>query len=66
VEGEGGLPRRFRPVDLDDAPAGNAADSEREVAPLRPAPDALVVRTDDLDLEDVVRLIVDRIRPAQR
>jgi len=42
------------------------ADSEREVAPLRPAPDALVVRTDDLDLEDVVRLIVDRIRPAQR
>ena len=31
VHGEGGLARRLRPVDLDDPPAGQAADAEGEV-----------------------------------
>jgi cytidylate kinase len=37
-------------------------DSERVVAPLRPAPDAVVIDTDRLDIDQVVSLILDRIR----
>ena len=40
----------------------DVADSTRLVAPLRPAPDAVVVDTDGLDLEQVVDLVVGRIR----
>ena len=42
--------------------ARDRADSERSVAPLRPAPDALVIDTDSLELDDVVKLIVDKVR----
>ena len=42
--------------------ARDRADSERPVAPLRPAADAIVVETDGLDLDQVVRLLVDHVR----
>lgn len=37
-------------------------DSERPIAPLRPAPDALVIDTDHLDVDQVVDRIVEMIR----
>jgi cytidylate kinase len=37
-------------------------DSERAVAPLRPAADAIVINTDRLDVDQVVEHIVDRVR----
>ena len=37
-------------------------DSERPVAPLRPAPDAIVIDTDHLDLDQVVDRIVETVR----
>lgn len=37
-------------------------DSERPIAPLRPAPDALVIDTDYLDVDQVVDRIVEMIR----
>ena len=37
-------------------------DSERPVAPLRPAPDAVIVDTDHLDVEQVVDQIVNSVR----
>ena len=37
-------------------------DSERRVAPLRPAPDALILDTDHLDVEQVVDRIVNSVR----
>jgi cytidylate kinase len=37
------------------------ADSEREVAPMRPAPDAIVVDTDRLSLAEVVELMLSRV-----
>jgi CMP/dCMP kinase len=40
----------------------DAADSTRLVAPLKPAPDAIVVDTDGLDLEQVVDLLEKKIR----
>jgi cytidylate kinase len=36
-------------------------DTERAVAPLRPAPDAVVIDTDRLDLEQVVEAILERV-----
>ncbi len=39
------------------------ADSERLVAPLRPADDAVIVDTDDLDLDQVVDRIVQLVSP---
>jgi cytidylate kinase len=42
--------------------ARDRADSERPVAPLRAAPDAVVVETDGLDLDEVVDLLLRRIR----
>ena len=40
----------------------DVADSTRLVAPLRPAPDAMVVETDGLELDEVVDLLLKRIR----
>jgi len=37
-------------------------DSERPIAPLRPAPDAIVIDTDNLDIDQVVDRIVEAIR----
>src|SRR5262249_996111 len=44
VERERRLPRRFRPVDLDDAPARQPADAERDVEPERAGGDDLDLR----------------------
>jgi len=38
-------------------------DTERAVAPLRPAPDAVVIDTDHLDVDQVVDLIVRQVKP---
>ena len=43
--------------------ARDHADSTREVAPLRPAPDAVHLDTTTMDFADQVRFIVDRARP---
>jgi cytidylate kinase len=40
-------------------------DSTREIAPLRPADDALILRTDGNAFEETVRLVVDAIRTAE-
>ena len=40
-------------------------DSERPVAPLRPADDAIVIDTDSLDLDQVVDRIVDTVRAGR-
>jgi len=37
-------------------------DSERPVAPLKPAPDATIIDTDHLDLDEVVERIVQKVR----
>jgi cytidylate kinase len=37
-------------------------DSERPVAPLKPAPDAMIIDTDNLDLDEVVEKIVKKVR----
>jgi cytidylate kinase len=37
-------------------------DTERAVAPLRPAPDAVVINTDNLNVDEVVDLIVRHVR----
>ncbi len=42
------------------------ADTERAVAPLRPADDAVIVDTDELDIDQVVALIVDQVRRGAR
>jgi cytidylate kinase len=41
-------------------------DTQREVAPLRPAPDAVVIDTDRLDVEQVVDLILKHIAERTR
>jgi cytidylate kinase len=41
--------------------ARDRVDSERTVAPLRPAPDAIVIDTDRLDVDEVVDLILRRL-----
>jgi len=60
-----GLP--VQPEDLDAEAAALAArdhaDSTREVAPLRPAPDAVHLDTTSMDFADQVRFIVERARP---
>jgi cytidylate kinase len=46
--------------------ARDRVDSERSVAPLRPAPDAVVIDTDRLDVDEVVDLILRRLSaPSQ-
>ena len=37
-------------------------DSNRPIAPLRPAPDAIIIDTDHLDLDEVVERIASRVR----
>lgn len=58
--------RRGERVDAEamrkEVQARDRVDTERAVAPLRPADDAVVVNTDHLDLDQVVDLIVDRVR----
>jgi cytidylate kinase len=42
--------------------ARDLADSTRAVAPLRPAADAVVIESDRLSVDEVVKLIVDRVQ----
>jgi len=39
-------------------------DSNRPIAPLRPAPDAIIIDTDHLDLDEVVERIASRVRSS--
>jgi len=41
-------------------------DSERPVAPLRPAEDAVIIDTDNLDVDQVVDRIVEHVKAARR
>ena len=50
---------------LADLRRRDAADKGRSVAPLRPADDALILRTDGNSWEETVRLVVDAIREAE-
>ena len=58
--------RRVEKVDAEamrkEVEARDRVDTQRAVAPLRPAADAVVVNTDQLDLDQVVDLIVERVR----
>ena len=58
--------RRGEKVDAEamrkEVQARDRVDTERAVAPLRPAAGAVVVNTDQLDVDQVVDLIVDRVR----
>ena len=58
--------RRGEPVDDDamrrEVEVRDRIDSERPVAPLRPAEDAVIIDTDDLDLDQVVDRIVDSVK----
>jgi cytidylate kinase len=58
--------RRGERVDAEamrkEVEARDRVDSERAVAPLRPAADAIVINTDQLDIDQVVELIVNRVR----
>ena len=45
-----------------EAEVRDRVDTQREVAPLRPAPDAVVIDTDHLDVDQVVDLILEHIR----
>jgi cytidylate kinase len=46
--------------------ARDRVDTERAVAPLRSAPDAIVIDTDNLDVDDVVNEIVRYVEKGQR
>lgn len=46
--------------------ARDRVDTERAVAPLRPAPDAIVIDTDNLDVDEVVDVIVRHIEQGRR
>jgi cytidylate kinase len=58
--------RRGERVDGDamrkEVEARDRVDTERAVAPLRPAPDAIVIDTDHLDVDSVVDRILEHIR----
>src|SRR5579864_1439521 len=60
--------RRGERADADamrrEVEARDRVDSERAVAPLRPAADAMVVNTDHLDVDQVVDLMVDQVRAS--
>jgi cytidylate kinase len=62
--------RRGEAVDADamrkEVELRDRIDSERPVAPLRAAEDAVVIDTDDLDLEQVVDRIVDEVEARRR
>ena len=51
---------------LDDLRRRDAADSGRAVAPLRPADDARILRTDGNTREQTIALVVDAIRAEER
>ena len=57
--------RRGEPVDEEamrkEVEMRDRVDTERAVAPLRPAPDAVIVDTDNMSLDDVVDVIVTEI-----
>lgn len=59
---EAGKPLAYDDV-LEDMKSRDRIDSERDVAPLRPADDAVVIDSDALSIEEVADLIVDH---AQR
>jgi cytidylate kinase len=46
--------------------ARDRVDTERAIAPLRPAPDAVVIDTDNLDVDEVVDLIVRHVEDGRR
>jgi len=46
--------------------ARDRVDTERAVAPLRPAPDAIVIGTDNLDVDEVVDEIVHHVEQGRR
>jgi len=46
--------------------ARDRVDTERAVAPLRPAPDAIVIDTDNLDVDEVVDEIVRHVEKGRR
>jgi cytidylate kinase len=62
--------KRGEPVDREgmrhEVEARDRVDTQRAVAPLRPASDAVVIETDNLDLDQVVELILRQVgRPDQ-
>ena len=61
-EGDGDAARRTR----DELQARDAIDSGRASAPLRVAPDAVVIRTDGFTLEQAVDAVVNAIETARR
>ena len=58
--------RRGEAVDEDamrkEVELRDRVDSERPIAPLKPADDAVIIDTDNLDLDDVVDRIVDHVK----
>jgi cytidylate kinase len=62
--------RRGEQVDADsmrrEVEARDRVDTERAIAPLRPAPDAVVIDTDNLDVDEVVDLIVRHVEAGRR
>jgi cytidylate kinase len=58
--------RRGENVDQDtmrkEVELRDRVDSERPVAPLKPAPDAMIIDTDNLELDEVVDRIVEHVR----
>ena len=64
---ERGMPAHFEDV-LADIRARDARDSSREVAPLRPAPDAIILDTSDLDrdsaIAEAIRIVDQRLTSA--
>jgi cytidylate kinase len=62
--------KRGEPVDREgmrhEVEARDRVDTQRAVAPLRPAADAVIIETDNLDVDQVVDLIIRQVgRPAQ-
>ena len=57
--------KRGEPVDVEamrrEVEARDRVDTQRAVAPLRPAPDAVVIETDHLDVDQVVDLILQHV-----
>jgi len=62
---ERGMPGHFEDV-LSDIRARDARDSSRDVAPLKPAADAIILDTSDLDrdaaVDQAIRLVEERLR----
>ena len=64
---EGGAVRKKRGERVDEdamrreVEARDRVDTERAVAPLRPAPDAILIDTDKLDVDQVVGIILQHV-----